>query len=267
MPISKKVRFQILSRDRFTCLYCGRKPPEVILEVDHIQPKSKQGSDDPTNLLTSCRDCNNSKRDKVLNTTTLPDIKQEMVELEAKKEQLDLYYKYLKQISNFEEKNPFINLAVKAWERGSDGEYTLSDKGRSSIKKAFNSYPPEDVLKAIRIAWENERVQPDSKIKYVYGVLKQMKLEKENPEMAKQHAEKRQSRAILFDYWNKQPRGSGYLPAYTLDEWMKELDEEDIKYCMDEAQGMWSDLKESIQSQIEMRKWQREHEEDKNPFN
>lgn len=54
-------RFLILRRDGFTCQYCGKKPPEVSLEVDHIVPRSKGGSDDDGNLITACFDCNRGK--------------------------------------------------------------------------------------------------------------------------------------------------------------------------------------------------------------
>lgn len=62
------LRFQILSRDNFTCVYCGRNPKEdgVKLEVDHVFPKSKGGTDDPSNLVTACWECNQGKKDMVL---------------------------------------------------------------------------------------------------------------------------------------------------------------------------------------------------------
>lgn len=66
MSLSKSKRFEIFKRDGFTCRYCGQRPPDVTLEVDHIHPSSKGGSDDELNLLTSCFDCNRGKSDKVL---------------------------------------------------------------------------------------------------------------------------------------------------------------------------------------------------------
>lgn len=58
---SKQERFQIFERDNFTCQYCGRKPPEVQLEADHIVPLAKGGTNDERNLITACRDCNRGK--------------------------------------------------------------------------------------------------------------------------------------------------------------------------------------------------------------
>lgn len=46
VPISKALRFEVFKRDSFTCQYCGRSAPEVVLEVDHIVPVSKGGTND-----------------------------------------------------------------------------------------------------------------------------------------------------------------------------------------------------------------------------
>ena len=62
MALSKKRRLDVFKRDSFQCAYCGKTPPNVVLEVDHIIPKSKSGSDDIDNLITSCFDCNRSKK-------------------------------------------------------------------------------------------------------------------------------------------------------------------------------------------------------------
>jgi hypothetical protein len=61
MSLSNKRRYEILKRDGFTCQYCGRKPPVDELVIDHIQPKSKGGDNNPGNLLTACQKCNSGK--------------------------------------------------------------------------------------------------------------------------------------------------------------------------------------------------------------
>lgn len=62
-----KLRFIIFTRDKFTCTYCGRKPPEVSLQIDHIHPKSKGGQNTEINFTTSCKECNLGKGDALLN--------------------------------------------------------------------------------------------------------------------------------------------------------------------------------------------------------
>jgi len=74
MAISKKDRFEIFKRDGFKCGYCGQTPPDVVLEIDHIEPVSKGGSDDIWNLITAwyafkyfCGICWNKIKDGGLN--------------------------------------------------------------------------------------------------------------------------------------------------------------------------------------------------------
>jgi len=64
--LSKGKRFDIFRRDGFTCQYCGQQPPDVVLEVDHILPVVEGGDNDPMNLTTSCRPCNQGKGKKLL---------------------------------------------------------------------------------------------------------------------------------------------------------------------------------------------------------
>lgn len=62
MSVSQRKRFLVFERDAFTCQYCGRHAPDVILEVDHIIPRSKGGTDALGNLTTACFECNRGKR-------------------------------------------------------------------------------------------------------------------------------------------------------------------------------------------------------------
>lgn len=61
MAVSKRLRFEILRRDNHTCRYCGRSAPEVKLTIDHVIPETLGGSDDSSNLVTACADCNSGK--------------------------------------------------------------------------------------------------------------------------------------------------------------------------------------------------------------
>lgn len=64
--MSPRLRFAILSRDHFTCRYCGRSAPDVELQVDHVLPVAAGGTDSPENLVAACWECNQGKRDLVL---------------------------------------------------------------------------------------------------------------------------------------------------------------------------------------------------------
>lgn len=59
--LSKKRRFAVFARDDFTCRYCGENSGSVKLHVDHIIPVSAGGTNDESNLITSCQPCNAGK--------------------------------------------------------------------------------------------------------------------------------------------------------------------------------------------------------------
>jgi hypothetical protein len=65
---SMRLRFQVMQRDSFRCMNCGRSPathPGVILHLDHVMPFSKGGQTDLTNLKTVCASCNLGKGDSL----------------------------------------------------------------------------------------------------------------------------------------------------------------------------------------------------------
>lgn len=59
--VSPELRFRTFQRDNFTCQYCGGKAPNVLLELDHVKPVSDGGTNDESNLITSCIACNRGK--------------------------------------------------------------------------------------------------------------------------------------------------------------------------------------------------------------
>lgn len=66
--ISLALRYNVLNRDRFRCVICGRSPakdPNIELHIDHIFPWSKGGQNTEDNLRTLCFDCNLGKGAKI----------------------------------------------------------------------------------------------------------------------------------------------------------------------------------------------------------
>lgn len=59
MAVTKRTRFEVLRRDNYTCRYC--RSTDGALTVDHVTPRSLGGSDDPSNLVACCKDCNAGK--------------------------------------------------------------------------------------------------------------------------------------------------------------------------------------------------------------
>jgi hypothetical protein len=62
--MSPKMRRDVFLRDGFKCQECGASPGKdrlVWLEVDHVVPVAKGGTDEPSNLRTLCNHCNAGK--------------------------------------------------------------------------------------------------------------------------------------------------------------------------------------------------------------
>jgi len=51
----------LLEKHNRTCVYCGGESKDAVLEVEHIHPKSKGGTDSIKNLTLSCKCCNQHK--------------------------------------------------------------------------------------------------------------------------------------------------------------------------------------------------------------
>lgn len=77
MAVSKRLRYEILRRDNHACRYCGATAPGAKLAVDHVIPQSLGGSDEPTNLVASCADCNAGKTSSMPNAMVVADVDQE----------------------------------------------------------------------------------------------------------------------------------------------------------------------------------------------
>lgn len=63
--IKPSLRFEIMKRDNYRCQMCGISAKDgATLEIDHITPVAKGGSNDTDNLQVLCRDCNAGKSDQ-----------------------------------------------------------------------------------------------------------------------------------------------------------------------------------------------------------
>ena len=79
--ISGRVRQNVLMRDNYTCQICGATVKDgAKLEIDHIIPYSKGGTNKESNLQVLCQQCNREKhnRDDLLHD------KRKLAELEGK---------------------------------------------------------------------------------------------------------------------------------------------------------------------------------------
>jgi 5-methylcytosine-specific restriction endonuclease McrA len=57
-----EIRGYLLEKFGRRCVYCGRG--ETALEIDHVVPRSRGGTERVSNLVLSCHDCNSAKGDR-----------------------------------------------------------------------------------------------------------------------------------------------------------------------------------------------------------
>lgn len=169
--MTKKIRFEVFKRDGFKCAYCGKAPPDVLLEIDHINPKSKGGEDDINNLLTSCFDCNRGK--KAIPLDIIPSKLVENLEILKEKElQLIEYNEAIAKIEN--RINEDIDDIEQIFHDGFHTAHCFSDSFRRSIKRFLKSLPKNEVLEAMQMTVDrckhgsNEDIE--NSLKYFCGI-------------------------------------------------------------------------------------------------
>lgn len=163
----KSIRFEVFKRDGFICQYCGRTPPAVILEVDHVIPKVEGGPDDINNYVTACFDCNRGKGGKMLDSIP-PGVEENLHLMEERREQLKTY-------------NALIEDQEREYEAGAVAiakfftEYipgrSLSDNfKRTSVKRFLKSLPLARVEDAMALACAKYRLDPERACAYFCGI-------------------------------------------------------------------------------------------------
>lgn len=170
MAISKRLRFEILRRDNFQCRYCGAKPPEAELHVDHVVPKALGGDEQPSNLVTACEPCNSGKTSTTPDAPLVEDVKSDALRW-ARAMEVALEVHRAKR----DERDAYVNYFSSLW-----AEWTydfqkkpipLDPDWRSTVEKFFSyGLDPDDLAHAVRTAMENRKVLPAHSFRYFCGI-------------------------------------------------------------------------------------------------
>jgi hypothetical protein len=151
--ISKTLRFEVFKRDSFQCQYCGEKAPDVLLEIDHIDPVSKGGTNDFLNLITSCKDCNRGKRDrKLTDNTVMEKRRQQLAELQERQEQIEMMMDWQKGLLKID--STIINNLAEYWSELLYNHSSLTGLGIQSLKKLNKRFAIPAIMEAMKEAIE-----------------------------------------------------------------------------------------------------------------
>lgn len=160
--ISKKTRFEVFKRDKFTCQFCGQSSPNIILEIDHLTPISKGGDNKLINLITSCFDCNRGKSNNKLNDSTeIEKQKQSLNILQEKRNQLKMMSLWRKELMSLD--NEFANQCLQIINDITGLDYELTDYGINQLIKLKKKYGEGEVLEVCEISARQYYNFPETK--------------------------------------------------------------------------------------------------------
>lgn len=212
-PISKKLRFEVFEQNNFTCQYCGRSPQNqpITLQVDHIISVKNGGTNERSNLITSCWDCNIGKGKK---TTLLPNIPDKALELELVQDRLAQVIainKYQEKINKTKVKvakqhyKQIDKLMVGYIPELKNKLYKIYDKNKDLISM-------EVFCECLEITNNKDIKGMDDYLKYLQGILKAKKFLLQNPDfvessqcygLAKKYFGWRADRVIIKDIYDR----------------------------------------------------------------
>ncbi len=148
--LSKRTRFEVFKRDKFTCQYCGRKSPDVILNCDHVLAVAAGGKNGLLNLITSCEDCNNGKGARHLSDdTALSKQRTQLEVLQEKREQLEMMLRWQRGLIDLEAK---AVESVAAMYQALVPGWSLNENGLATLRKLISAHGVEATTAALRAA-------------------------------------------------------------------------------------------------------------------
>lgn len=159
--ISKKLRFEVFKRDGFTCQYCGKKAPDVVLHVDHVAPVAKGGKNDILNLITSCSDCNLGKGPRELDDSAmLAKQQQQLAELNEKREQLSMMLKWREELKSIDKMK--VDEVVRLHNEATPGS-KLSPRGIATVEQWVRDFPMDILLDSIDVSRSKLELDKDGR--------------------------------------------------------------------------------------------------------
>jgi hypothetical protein len=177
--LSKRQRFEVFKRDAFTCQYCGRKPPEVILEADHMIPVAAGGKDHESNMVTACKDCNAGKSDKSLDQVPAS-LSLQMQERRDRMAQLKQYNGFLLEEREYD--NRQVQLIGMEWCNrinpvSEQDQFTFTSARATSVRRFLKHLPAVEVMDALEIAFARipfegrcDNKRDDDRFRYFCGI-------------------------------------------------------------------------------------------------
>lgn len=169
MPVTKRTRYEVLKRDNFTCRYC--RSTENPLKVDHVTPVALGGTDDPSNLVAACQDCNAGKASTSPDAETVADVKA-----------IDIKWAgAIKRVAQArarqrKKRDAYVAVFAEAWSKWHceyDGRPIPRPSGwQASIERFYElGVPIDELTHCVRVACGNDNIRVDDTFRYFCGCV------------------------------------------------------------------------------------------------
>lgn len=169
MSVSKRLRYEILRRDNHACRYCGASAPDVPITVDHVVPEALGGSDDPSNLVAACKDCNAGKSATSPDATMVAQVADDALRW-ARAQSLAAQ----RMLANLERRDADRRQFESTWNRWQDSSgrtVPLPVDWPDSVDRFTGAgLPVPLLLDCVDKAMRNKKVRHDGKFRYACGI-------------------------------------------------------------------------------------------------
>lgn len=169
MAVSRRLRYEILRRDNYTCRYCRSTGNE--LTVDHVKPTALGGTDDPSNLVAACKDCNAGKSSNSPDAALVARVDEDAVRWAAAVRRAAERW-----LAAQQDGWAYGDVVGRAWD-GSNEAYRrswarLPDDWTDSVEQwRALGIPAEMVADSIGVAMRAKHVPPSGVWRYACGVV------------------------------------------------------------------------------------------------
>jgi len=163
--------------------------PDVVLEIDHINPVVNGGNNGMMNLITSCFDCNRGKgKRKLTDKEEVKKQQEQLKELNEKREQLKMMMEWRKELEQFNEEQ--VSLVNDLFETYTDS--CLNEIGKSNVQKWIENFGLTEVLDCTKISINQYYNSEDEKttgkvLDYIPKICNVRRRQKDDPYLSKRN--------------------------------------------------------------------------------
>lgn len=166
MAITKRTRFEVLRRDAHTCRYCRSADRELTL--DHVVPVALGGSDDPSNLVACCKDCNAGKTSTSPGEHLVAQVDEDALRWAAARARA-----VEKRAAAEDERTtrvaPFLDL-WKVWDK--EARHLPANWSESLNYWLDDGMRMQDIFRALDIAVTSTHIKSDQVFRYMAGIVR-----------------------------------------------------------------------------------------------